>query len=85
MTVKETEGPRLRLDDVDLPALQARQASHVDLVVEVSDVPYDDFVFPRFQRSAGPDPNRAGCSNSGPDGRSATAALLAPLRGHARR
>ena len=66
MTVKEAEGTRLKLDDVDLDALQARQANHVDLVVEVSDVPH--FVFPRFQQLAGRDPTFAGFSKSGADG-----------------
>ena len=47
----------------------------------MSDVPLDDSVFPQFQWPAGPDPTRAGCSTSGVDRRSATAALLAPLRG----
>ena len=83
VTVREAEGTRFRLDDVDLHTLQARQAIHVDLVVGVSDVPHDDFAFPRVEESAGPDPNRAGCSKSGADARSATAALLAPLRGRA--
>ena len=79
---KEAEGTRLELDDVDLHVLQACQASHVDLVVGVSDVPHDGF-FPRVQQSAGPDPTRTGCSKSGTDGQSATAGLLAPLRGRA--
>ena len=52
VTVKEAEGTHLRLDDVDLHALQA---SNVDLVVEVSDVPHDDSAFPRFQKAAGSD------------------------------
>ena len=54
VTVKEAEGTRLRLDDVDLHALQARQASHVDLIVEVSDVPHDDLVL-LGRRGACPD------------------------------
>ena len=39
VTVKEAEGTRIGLDDVDLYTLQARHASHVDLAVGVSDVP----------------------------------------------